>query len=294
MTSEVGARDAGAGTATSDSFDGPVVELVIPCLNEAHVLERSVTKIRTFLSQGFPYRWRILVADNGSTDGTIEVAERLAEQFDDVRCLRIPERGRGRALRMAWTRSTADVMAYTDVDVSTDLSALEPMCRAIVEQGYGLATGSRLMRGSRIQRGPKREFISRCYNLIVKAVLWTRFSDAQCGFKAVSRRVARTVVPHVKDNGWFFDTELLVLCEKLGYGVKDVPVVWIDDDDSRVKIVSTAVADLKGVARLARLLWGGALRRGEVVPHASAADASAGTTAAADPSAARAVEAARI
>jgi hypothetical protein len=163
-------------------------------------------------------------------------------------------------------------MAYTDVDVSTDLSALEPVCRAVWEEGYGVATGSRLMRGSKIKRGPKREFISRCYNLIVKAVLWTRFSDAQCGFKAVSRRVAQEVVPHIHDDGWFFDTELLFICEKLGYGVKDVPVVWIDDDDSRVKIVSTAVADLKGVSRLARHRWTGSIRKGRPLPPRPSAE----------------------
>ncbi len=240
----------------------PVVELVIPCLNEAHVLEKSVTKIRSWLRVNFPYRWRLLIADNGSTDGTIDVAERLARELEDVRCVRIPQRGRGRALNMVWTQSDADVMAYSDVDVSTDLAALEPMCRAILEDGYDMAVGSRLMRESDIVRGAKREFISRSYNLIVKALLFTRFSDAQCGFKAVGRRVAREVVPHVKDTGWFFDTELLVLCEKLGYRVKDVPVRWVDDEDSRVKIVSTAIEDLKGVARLARYLWTGRMRPG--------------------------------
>lgn len=255
------AETNGGAIPTSRTSNTPVVELVIPCLNEAHVLEKSVTKVRAFLAERFPFRWRILIADNGSTDGTIEVAERLAERFDDVECLRIPDRGRGRALRLAWTKSAADIMAYTDVDISTDLSALEPICRAIWEEGYGIATGSRLMRESRTTRGPKREFISRCYNLIVKCALFTRFSDAQCGFKAVSRRVAEEVVPHVRDNSWFFDTELLFLCEKLGYRVKDVPATWVDDDDSRVKIVSTAVDDLKGVARLMWMSLGGGLRR---------------------------------
>ncbi len=279
--------DANGGAAlTLRTSNTPIVELVIPCLNEAHVLEKSVTKVRTYLAERFPYRWRILIADNGSTDGTIEVAEALAARFPDVECLRIPARGRGRALRLAWTKSAADIMAYTDVDISTDLSALEPICRAIWEDGYGVATGSRLMRESKTTRGPKREFISRCYNLIVKCVLFTRFSDAQCGFKAVSRRVAEEVVPHVRDNSWFFDTELLFLCEKLGYRVKDVPATWIDDDDSRVKIVSTAVDDLKGVARLAGMCLSGALRRrrGELAAARAkaAGEARTGSTGAAE------------
>ncbi len=240
--------------------DTPLVDLVVPVLNEAHVLEGSVVRLREFLGATFPYRWRITVADNGSTDGTLEVAERLAERFDDVVCFRLDQRGRGRALRHAWSASDADIVAYTDVDLSTELEALEKLCRAIHEDGFEVATGSRLMRESRTTRGPKREFISRCYNLLVKLVLQTRFSDAQCGFKACSRRVVQEVVPQVVDQAWFFDTELLTLSEKQGYPVKDVPVTWIDDDDSRVKIVSTAWEDVKGVARVRLYLWGGAHR----------------------------------
>ena len=231
----------------------------MPCLNEAHVLEDSVRTIRAFLAD-FPYPWRVLVADNGSGDGTGEIAERLAAEHDDVRVLLLDERGRGRALRRAWTESDADIVAYTDVDISTELEALEKMCRAIWEEGYDVATGSRLMRTSRVTRGFKREFISRSYNLLVKAVLWTSFSDAQCGFKAVSRHIADEVVPQIEDNGWFFDTELLAVSEKLGYRIKDIPVQWIDDDDSRVKIVSTAWEDIKGIFRVRRHLWTSAFR----------------------------------
>jgi len=146
-------------------------------------------------------------------------------------------------------------MCYTDVDLSTELAALPRLVHAIVEEGYHVATGSRLMRASRTTRSPKREFISRSYNLFVKAVLWTSFSDAQCGFKAVSRRAVAEIVPEVKDQSWFFDTELLVLAEKWGYGVRDVPVRWTEDDDSRVKILRTAWDDIKGVLRVRWRLW---------------------------------------
>lgn len=233
----------------------PKLDLVIPCLNEAHVLERSVETVRDFLGRTFPYRWGVLIADNGSTDGTREIAQRLSEKYDEVSAVSLDQRGRGRALRRAWTHSDADVVAYTDVDLSTELEALEKMCRAIVEDGYDLAIGSRLMRESDIVRGFKRDFISRCYNLFIRLVLFTRFSDAQCGFKAVSRRVVNEIIPQVEDEAWFFDTELLVLGEKEGYRIKDVPVRWIDDEDSRVKIASTAWEDIKGVLRLRALLW---------------------------------------
>jgi glycosyltransferase involved in cell wall biosynthesis len=240
----------------------PLVDLVIPVLNEVKALEKSVTTVREFLARTFPYRWRITIADNGSTDGTREVGERLEKQFPgEVFFFAIPERGRGRALRLAWTASPADIMAYTDVDLSTELEALEVLCRAIHAEGCDLGTGSRLQKESRVTRGPKREFISRCYNLMVKAVLFTSFSDAQCGFKAVSREVVHKVIPRVKDQAWFFDTELLALSEKQGFKIKDHPVKWVDDDDSRVKIASTAWEDVKGLVRVRRYLWSGEFKR---------------------------------
>lgn len=229
-------------------------DIVIPVLNEAHVLEKSVQTVRTFLRDHLPYDWRVLIVDNGSTDGTDAVGRRLADQFDDVRFLHLTQRGRGRALRYAWTQSDADVVCYTDVDLSTELPAFPKLIGAILEEGYDVATGSRLMKASRTTRSSSREFISRTYNLLIKAVLWTAFSDAQCGFKAVSRRVVNEIIPQIKDESWFFDTELLVLAEKQGYRIKDIPVEWIEDDDSRVKIARTAWEDIKGVLRLRWML----------------------------------------
>ncbi len=240
----------------------PLVDLVIPVLNEVKALEQSVMTVREFLGRTFPYRWRVTIADNGSTDGTREVGERLQKQFPgEVFFFAIPQRGRGRALRLAWTASPADIVAYTDVDLSTELEALEVLCRAIHEQGFDLGTGSRLQKTSRVTRGPKREFISRCYNLMVRAMLFTTFSDAQCGFKAASREVVQKVIPYVVDQAWFFDTELLALCEKQGFKIKDHAVKWIDDDDSRVKIASTAWEDIKGLVRVRRFLWSSRFRR---------------------------------
>ncbi len=239
---------------------GPVtVDLVIPVLNEAHVLEKSVATVRAFLAEQPGWSSRVVVVDNGSTDGTDVVARRLAAAYPDVRFLQLPLKGRGRALRQAWTQSDAEIVAYTDVDLSTELAALPKLARAILEEGYDLGTGSRLLPNSRTVRSFKREFISRCYNLMVKSVLWTSFSDAQCGFKVLSRRTVQEIIPQVKDQAWFFDTELLVLAEKQGHRIKDVAVEWIEDDDSRVKILKTAWEDIKGVARLRWKLWRDAL-----------------------------------
>jgi glycosyltransferase involved in cell wall biosynthesis len=230
------------------------VDVVIPVLNEAHVLERTVTTLRRFLGNHCHHAWRLVVVDNGSTDGTDRVARDLSARFADVRFLQLPQRGRGRALRFAWTQSDADVLTYMDVDLSTELTAFPALVAAIADEGYDVATGSRLLRESRTRRSLKREVISRLYNALVRLVLSTRFSDAQCGFKAVSREVVDALVPRIEDQSWFFDTELLVLAEKQGYRIKDIPVTWIEDDDSRVKIARTAWDDIKGVLRLRRLL----------------------------------------
>ena len=231
------------------------VDVVIPVLNEAHVLERSVLTLRRFLEHQPRYAWRIVVVDNGSTDGTDRVATGLAARFSDVSVLRLSQRGRGRALRHAWLESRADIMCYMDVDLSTELAALPRLIDAVAVEGYDVATGSRLLPGARVVRSVKRELISRAYNLFVHAVLRTRFSDGQCGFKAVSRDVADRLIPQIQNQSWFFDTELLVLAETQGRRIKDFPIVWIEDQDSRVQLVPTAWDDIKGVVRLRWQLW---------------------------------------
>jgi glycosyltransferase involved in cell wall biosynthesis len=231
------------------------VDIVIPVLNEAHVLAKSVGIVREFLKQNLSYPWRIVIVDNGSTDGTLEVGQTLAGNFRDVEFIYLKEKGRGRALREAWGRSSAEVVLYTDVDLSTELEALPKLVRALTQEGYDIAIGSRLAKASKTSRSFKRDIISRIYNILLKVVLFTKFSDAQCGFKALTREVVERVIPQVEDQGWFFDTELLVLAEKQGYRIKDIPVTWVEDDDSRVKIVPTALEDIRGVLRLRWLLW---------------------------------------
>ena len=231
------------------------VEIVIPVLNEAHVLARSVATVREFLAANLQARWRILIVDNGSTDGTRQVASDLAAAHSDVALVHLDQRGRGRALRYAWMQSQADIVGYMDVDLSTELAAVPRAVKALTEEGFDIAIGSRLLPQSQVKRSRQREFISRCYNVFIKAVLWTRFSDAQCGFKFLKRELAQRLLPQAKDESWFLDTELLVLAEKQGFRICDLPVIWIEDDDSRVKIVSTAWEDIKGVLRLRRLLW---------------------------------------
>ena len=229
----------------------PQIDVVVPVYDEELVLERSIRRLHRFLSSEFPFSWRIVVADNASTDTTPIVAERLSRELPGVELLRLERKGRGRALRAAWSASRARVVCYMDVDLSTDLRGLLPLVAPLLSGHSDLAIGTRLANGARVVRGPKREFISRSYNRLLHAALRTRFSDAQCGFKAVRRDVVDGLLAGVQDDGWFFDTELLVLAQRAGLRIHEVPVDWVDDADSRVDIVRTAIDDLKGVARLA-------------------------------------------
>jgi glycosyltransferase involved in cell wall biosynthesis len=227
------------------------VDAVIPVYNEEDDLEWSVTTLRQFLLDNVDYDWRIVVGDNASTDRTLDIAKELAERYPGhVTYVHLDQKGRGRALRRAWTESDADIVSYMDVDLSTDLSAFPPLIDALIDSEYDVAIGSRLKAGAQVQRGLKREFISRSYNLLIKLLFWHSFSDAQCGFKAVTRRVVQEIVPLIRDQAWFFDSELLLLAERMGYRIFEVPVKWTDDPDSRVKIVSTAWEDIKGLVRV--------------------------------------------
>jgi putative flippase GtrA len=226
------------------------VEIVVPVYNEAAQLAERITTLRTFLDESFPFRALVTVVDNASTDDTFAVATALASTTPGVAALHLPRKGRGYALRAAWSTSTAPVVAYMDVDLSTSLEALLPLVAPLLSGHRDVAIGSRLARGARVIRGPKRELISRAYNLLLKFTLRGRFSDAQCGFKALRRDAAERLLPLVEDNEWFFDTELLVTAERLGLRIGEVPVDWVDDPDSRVAIVSTATDDLRGVWRM--------------------------------------------
>ena len=228
-----------------------VVDVVVPVHNEEQVLDRSVTRLHDYLTTTFPFRWQITIVDNASTDGTWLRAMRLARDLPHVRAHHLDEKGRGRALRAAWASSDATVVAYMDVDLSTDLAAFLPLVAPLVSGHSDVAIGSRLTPDSSVARGPKREFVSRSYNLLLRGLFATRVRDAQCGFKAVRTDVVRGLLPAVRDDGWFFDTELLLLAERNGLRIHQVPVDWVDNADSRVHVARTAVDDLMGAARMA-------------------------------------------
>ncbi len=228
----------------------PRVDIVVPVYNEQGGLERSIRRLHDYLTTSLALPWRIVIADNASTDATLAIARTLAVELRGVTVLHLDAKGRGRALREAWSTSHADILCYMDVDLSTDLRGLLPLVSALQSGHSEVAIGTRLAPGSRVDRGPKREFISRSYNRILRVALGARFSDAQCGFKAIRADAAARLLPEIQDQGWFFDTELLILAQRHGLRIHEVAVDWSDDPDSRVDIVSTALTDLRGVARL--------------------------------------------
>lgn len=230
----------------------PVLEVAVPVYNEEVDLAPNVGRLRDYLDRRFPFPALVTIVDNASTDSTWAQARQLEASLPGVRAVHLDAKGRGRAIRAVWWESTAAVVAYMDVDLATGLDALLPLVAPLVSGHAELAIGSRLATGARVVRGPKREMISRCYNLILHTVLGTAFTDAQCGFKAVRADVAHRLLPLIEDDEWFFDTELLVLAERLGLRIHEVAVDWVDDPDTRVDITRTARADLAGVWRL---LW---------------------------------------
>ncbi|WP_427133959.1 glycosyltransferase [Pseudarthrobacter sp. S9] len=278
---KAGSRRSPVDTRTTE----PVLDVTIPVFNEERDLEACLRRLHAYLLGSFPHSFRITVADNASTDGTLKTAERVARELREVTVVHMAEKGRGNALRKVWLASPSPVLAYMDVDLSTDLAALGPLLAPLFSGHSDLAIGTRLTHSSRVIRGPKREIISRSYNFLLHSFMGAHFSDAQCGFKAIRADVARQLLPHTLDNAWFFDTELLVLAEKCGLRVHEVPVDWTDDPDSSVDIVQTALADLRGMARLSRDLVSGripvpelraALARGPLAASSRAQEQSPG------------------
>lgn len=229
----------------------PSVNIVIPVYNEEKELADSVGTLRTYLSDHLTdFSWRITIADNASRDRTLAIARELSRTYPEVSYVHLPQKGRGRAVKFAWQKDMADIEAYMDVDLSTDLTHLPPLIRSLT-RGYDIAIGTRNAQGSRVYgRTMLRTLTSKSYIALIKIFFWVHFSDAQCGFKAVTRRVVREIVPEVLDNEWFFDSELLILAEKMGYRIYEEPVTWIDNPGSTVRVMKTAQGDLAGLKRL--------------------------------------------
>lgn len=230
-------------------------DITIPVLNEEATLDRQVRVLHTFLKNKFPDpgQWRIVIADNGSTDQTAHIAEVLCDDFPEVRLIRVPEKGVGLALKTSWTNSDADIVGYMDLDLATDLNHFIQAYHALATEGFDLVYGTRLHKGSKvIGRTLKREITSRVFNLMLKVYLGIRFSDGMCGFKWLLRRhVPSLMAGGAVSNGWFFSTELLTVAEWKGLNMCELPVKWTDDtSSSRVNIPGLARQYIRAMAVL--------------------------------------------
>ncbi|MEV2266683.1 glycosyltransferase [Nonomuraea africana] len=234
------------------------VDVVIPVLNEERALPGCVRTVHSFLTSYFSAGWRITIVDNGSTDGTWKLCQEFADTVPGIHAMRLGERGKGAAIKAAWTASPADVLVFMDVDLSTDLRGLLPLVAAVASGHCEIAIGTRLGHGARIRRGLKRELISRMYNGVLRVGFSARFSDATCGFKAAKAEVIRPVLDRVADTGWFFDTELLLVAQYNGVRIREVPVDWVEDADTRVNVWRTAAEDVRGLVRVSRAMATGA------------------------------------
>ena len=229
----------------------PQIDVVVPVLDEEATLERSVRRLHRYLSSEFPFTWRIVIADNASTDATPAIAARLHDELPGVDAPAArPQGPRPRAARRLVGEPGPRRLLHGRRPLDRPARAAAAR-RAAALAGTPTSRSARASRTARASSAaPRRELISRGYNRILHAALRARFSDAQCGFKAVRRDVLDPLLADVRDDGWFFDTELLVLAQRRGLRIHEVPVDWVDDPDSRVDVVRTAIDDLKGVARL--------------------------------------------
>jgi glycosyltransferase involved in cell wall biosynthesis len=230
------------------------VNVTLPVLNEERLLAASVEQVVAFLDDLGRYDYELVIANNGSTDGTQAVVEELCRRHARVRAVQLPEAGRGRALKAAWAGSRADVLSYMDANLPSDLGVFPRLLDSVLAGECDLAVGSRLLNPATTRRGLKREVMSQVYSRLVRGLFRVRFSDPQCGFKVLRRESASQLLPLVADNGWFFDTELLVLAERAGWRILDVPVPWVERKETRVQLWRTVLADLQGLLRLRRKL----------------------------------------
>lgn len=246
-----------------------MVDVVVPVHNDAEALNACVARLRDHLADSLPLPWRITIVDSASTDGTWQAAQDLAERFSGVSAMRLEAEGRGRAVRAAWAASEASVLAYVDVQLSTNLNAFLPLVAPLLSGHSDVAVGSRFSRNARMIHGPGRESNARRYSRLLTLALGTHVRDTQCGFKAVRADVAHVLLPAVHDNTGFFDTEFLVLAERLGLRIAELPVDWTGSPGAPAGATPTRRHDLRGMWRLTKVLW---LRRlnlelGESVPR---------------------------
>jgi glycosyltransferase involved in cell wall biosynthesis len=218
-------------------LDKPVqISVVFPAYNEAEYLEVAVERVTQTL-EDFTHSFEIVIAEDGSTDGTAERAEEIALRFSHVKRIHMERRlGRGTALGNAFRQCNGDVFVYMDLDLATDLKYLKPLVEAITVENYDLCLGSRNLPESKVKRTLVRSIASKSYNFIVRLVLGSKISDHQCGFKAFKRETLIETMKEVHATHWFWDTEILIEAVHNGYKIKEIPVEWKSRSKTKVNL----------------------------------------------------------
>lgn len=220
-----------------------LIDFCLPAYNEEKILKNNVLKLLNYLkTQNFNFRWRIVIVVNGSSDNSFALAEKLSFAYPgEIIALNIISPGRGNALKKTWLQSTADILIYMDIDLSSSLENIADLLAPLIENKADLTIGSRLMPEAKIKRSFFRELNSRGYNFLAKIILGHKFSDLQCGFKAVKKETFLKILPYLKDDKWFFDTELIILTNFFHYKIKEVPIKWeerqYNQGKSKVKVI---------------------------------------------------------
>ncbi|MFL2745725.1 MAG: glycosyltransferase [Dehalococcoidia bacterium] len=232
------------------------LDIILPVYNEQSILKQSVSIICEFITNNLTsYDTNIIIVDNGSTDSTFEIANQLTKSHNNIKAKKIKTKGRGIALKTAWFESSSDLLLYMDIDLSTDLSSLKPLIYEIDFNNFDIAIGSRLLKNSVVSnRKFLRTLTSKTYSFLTRFLFLSKIHDFQCGFKIINKHASKTLLPKIKDSGWFFDTELLLLAEKEKFKIKEIPVNWTDDRDSKVNVIKTIIEDIKGLIRMR--IWG--------------------------------------
>jgi len=235
------------------------LNITLPCYNEERILKSNILRVFNFLKENVASDdWQIIIANNQSTDKTGQIGEELEKKFESIKHLEIFQKGKGVAIRESWQRFPADIYIFMDTDLATDLEALPRLIRAVKEEKFNVAIGSRFHPQSKVKRKLVRKIISFSYNLLRKILIGSKITDAPCGFKAVDKKIIQNILPQVKDEQWFFDSELVILAEKGGYKIKEIPIKWEDirekEDKSKVNTISLSLDYFKKLIKLKKRL----------------------------------------
>lgn len=228
------------------------ISVVLPAHNEAGRIEDAVRQTKKALAD-FSSSYEIIIAEDGSTDGTAEIASRITSEDSFVRLMHSESRlGRGKALNHAFKLANGEILVYMDVDLSTDLIYLKPLIEAIEKEKYEFATGSRMKKGKEVKRSFKRAAMSKVFNFLVRKILKSGISDHQCGFKSFRKGALIRILNEIKDEHWFWDTEMLVRAQRKGYKIKEIPVRWEDKGGAgtKVKVFSDGTAMFYKIIKL--------------------------------------------